>query len=271
MYKKEQLLRDTGLFVLGVEGTFFQGENLVDGALEFLEAVKKSKREFLFYTNQNSISKQEYITMLEQNGCHITENHILNSADVAIRYLLEQEPGKRVFLAGPSWMEEQFIKAGIQITEEGPEVVLVGADPEFSYEKLKKTCEYIENGALFYATHGEKTSFRHGQKAPDCGALCAAITAATGKEPRVLGLPHKEAVETIISHTGIHTDYIAFVGDRIDVEITAGSKHGMMGFLVLTGETALEDVFESKKKPDLIFASVGEMGEIIREWMQRFS
>lgn len=271
MYKKEQLLRDTGLFVLGVEGTFFQGENLVDGALEFLEAVKKSKREFLFYTNQNSISKQEYITMLEQNGCHITENQILNSADVAIRHLLEQEPGKRVFLAGASPMKEQFTKAGIPITEENPEVVLVGADPEFSYEKLKKSCAFIENGAGFYATHGEKTSFQRGQKTPDCGTLCAAITAATGKEPRVLGLPHKEAVETIVSHTGIHADYIAFVGDRIDVEIAAGSNHGMMGFLVLTGETTLEDVFESKKKPDLIFASVGEMGEIIQDFMQRFS
>lgn len=267
MYKKEALLRDTGLFVLGLEGVFWSEGKVVEGAAKFLEAVRKTKREYLLYTNQNSIAKKKYIDMLEQLGCSVKEEQLLTSVDVAIRYLNLLKPGKKVYLAGTPAMEEELRRAGILISEEEAELVLIGSDTTFTFDRLNRVCKLIRDGAEFLATHGEMVSSQNSQQIPDCGALCAAITAVTGKAPGILGLPHKAAVEMILDYTGIRPDYIAFVGDRLDVEIAAGVENSMMGFLVLTGETTLEDVFTSGKKPDLIFSSVKEMEEIMEKWV----
>ena len=42
-------------------------------------------------------------------------------------------------------------------------------------------------------------------------------------------------------------------------------KNGAKGFLVLTGETKLSDLGQSEVKPDAVFSSLGEMGEILKE------
>lgn len=267
MYKKEQLLRDTGLFVLGLEGTLVRDGRLVEGVPEFLEAVKKTKREFLICANQNDLSGEMCKKLLEDMGCDVPEKRILTSADIALRYLNSHEPGRRVYLAGPPAMEELFAEAGISLTEKNPDLVMVGTDCTFTYEKLRKACGFVSGGAGFLAAGGDHFFRRGGQIFPDSGAICAAITTVTGIRPKVLGLPTKEAVEIIAEYTGIRTDYIAFVGDRLDVEVAAGTGNGLMGFLVLTGATSLEDVFEAKRKPDLIFGSVKEMGDIMRSWI----
>lgn len=267
MYKKEQLLRDTGVFVLGLEGTLVSGGCLVEGVPEFLEAVRQTKREFLIYTNQNDLSGTMCKKLLEELGCDVPAERILTSAEVALRYLNSREAGKSVYLIGPPAMEELFAEAGVHLTEDAPDLVVVGTDCTFTYEKLKKACGFVSGGAGFLATGAEPFFKRDGQQVPDSGAICAAITAVTGKQPTVLGLPTKEAVEIISDYTGIRTDYMTFVGDRLDVEVAAGTRNGLMGFLVLTGETALEDVFEARRKPDLIFGSVKEMGDIMRSWI----
>ena len=49
------------------------------------------------------------------------------------------------------------------------------------------------------------------------------------------------------------------VGDRLYTDIAAGRNHGLKSILVLSGETALEDVETSETVPHLIFHSVWEM------------
>ena len=62
---------------------------------------------------------------------------------------------------------------------------------------------------------------------------------------------------------GIDREKISFVGDRIYTDVATGVKNGAMGILVLTGEAGLSDVDESEVKPDVIFDSVSEMGEML--------
>ena len=47
---REQLLRDTELFVLDMDGTFYLGDRLLEGALGFLEQVKRLGKRFVFFT-----------------------------------------------------------------------------------------------------------------------------------------------------------------------------------------------------------------------------
>ena len=45
---KEQLIRETELFVLDMDGTFYLGDRILDGALFFLEQIEKVERSTFF-------------------------------------------------------------------------------------------------------------------------------------------------------------------------------------------------------------------------------
>ena len=268
MKNRLELLNNTQLFVLDMDGTFYLSENILPGALDFLSAVKESGRDFLFFTNNSSKNPEDYIRKLAGMNCHITRDQIMTSGDVTIRYLNTHYKGKSVYLVGTPALEASFREGGIPLTAGKPDIVVIGFDTTLTYEKLERACTYIREGALFLATHLDINCPVEGGFIPDCGAFCAAIQLSTGKEPKFLGKPFPETVEMVLGHTGADQAHTAFVGDRLYTAVATGVKNGAMGVLVLSGETKMEDVAASDVQPDAIFEGLQEMAAILRAQKQ---
>lgn len=265
--KKRKLLEETDLFVLDMDGTFYLGDKILDGALEYLEAVRAAGKEFIFFTNNSSKSPKLYMDKLKKMNCHITRQQIMTSGDVTIQFLKTYYQDKKVYLVGTDALEESFVEAGIHLTQRMPDIVVVGFDITLTYEKLEKACTYIRNGAMFLATHLDINCPTEEGFIPDCGSLCAAITLSTKVEPRYLGKPFPETVDMVLKRTGIPKERIAFVGDRLYTDVATGVKNGAKGYLVLTGETKPEDLVDAEVKPDAVFESLKEIGMYLKENM----
>ena len=110
---KKQIFKDTDLFVLDMDGTFYLENDILDGALDFLDVVKKSGKRYIFFTNNSSTSAELYIEKLAKMNCHITRDMIMTSGDVMIRFLKTNYPGKKVYLLGTKPLEDSFEEAGI--------------------------------------------------------------------------------------------------------------------------------------------------------------
>lgn len=65
---------------------------------------------------------------------------------------------------------------------------------------------------------------------PDCGAMCAAISLSTGKQPKYVGKPFKETVDMVLTLTGSEREKISFVGDRLYTDVKTGVANGATGF-----------------------------------------
>ena len=250
--EKREILKETELFVLDMDGTFYLDTDVLDGALDFLEEVKKAGKRYVFFTNNSSKSPKTYIDKLAKMGCYIKRNQIITSGDVMIQYLKEYYPEKKVYLVGTPDLEENFRENGILLTREMPDVVVIGFDMTLTYEKLERACTYIRNGAVFLATHLDINCPTKDGFIPDCGAMCAAISLSTGKEPKYVGKPFKETVDMVLEMTGAKREAMSFVGDRIYTDVKTGVVNGAHGILVLTGETKLEDVPKADVVPDAI-------------------
>ncbi len=261
--EKTKLLEKIRLFVLDMDGTFYLGDQILPGAADFLKAAKEMGRDVLFFTNNSSRSPKDYIQKLGRMGCPITRDKIMTSGDVTIRYLQSQYPGKKVFLLGTPSLRECFEEAKIPLTEENPDLVVVGFDTTLTYEKLTLACNFIRNGATFLATHLDINCPTETGFIPDCGSICAAISLSTGKQPRYLGKPFAETAEMVLDKTGYAKDEIAFVGDRIYTDVATGVKNGAAGILVLTGETKASDIPQAEVQPTAVFDSLGEMGKLL--------
>ena len=264
---KQQLLRETELFVLDMDGTFNLDNDILEGSLEFLEQVKRLGKQFVFFTNNSSKSPKTYMDKLAKMNCFIERNQIITSGDVMIQYLKEFYPDKTVYLVGTPDLEANFMENGIKLTKDMPDVVVIGFDLTLTYEKLERACTYIRNGAVFLATHLDINCPTKDGFIPDCGAMCAAIALSTGKEPKYVGKPFKETVDMVLSMTGAKREHVTFVGDRLYTDVKTGVANGARGILVLSGETKLEDVPKSDTHPDAIFKDLREMG-LLMEKMQ---
>jgi 4-nitrophenyl phosphatase len=265
MSDKQTLVDSCRHFVLDMDGTFYLGDRILDGSLDFLRRVKETGRDYLFYTNNSSKSPEVYIDKLAKMDCHITRDLIMTSGDVTIAFLNENYSGKKVYLVGTEPLIKSFREGGINLVEENAEIVVIGFDTTLTYAKLVKACDFIRNGAMFMATHLDINCPVDGGFIPDVGSFCALISLSTGgKQPKVLGKPHKETVDMIVRHTGWKKEEIAFVGDRIYTDVATGVDNGAKGLLVLSGEADMETVRQSKTKPDGIFADLKDIGSYLR-------
>ena len=264
LLEKTELLNKTELFVLDMDGTFYLGDRILDGALDFLKTVEETGRRYLFFMNNSSKSPKAYLEKLKGMNCIIGREQIMTSGDVMIQYLKSGYADCSVYLVGTPALEESFREEGIRLTQEMPDVVVIGFDLTLTYEKLERACTYIRNGAEFLATHLDINCPTEEGFIPDCGAFCAAISLSTGKQPRYVGKPFPETVEMILKKTGVDRDRIAFVGDRLYTDVATGVNNGAMGMLVLTGETKRGDLEGAEVVPDGVYLSLKEMGELLR-------
>ncbi|HZJ82889.1 MAG TPA: HAD-IIA family hydrolase, partial [Clostridia bacterium] len=249
---EKQILEGKKCFILDMDGTFYLGDRLLDGSLEFIDKLKTTGHDFLFFTNNSSMSPNVYVEKLDKMGCPVGKDKVVNSGMVTIHYLKKHYTDARVLLLGTPMLEEQFKDMEISLVEEDPDLVVVGFDTTITYEKLTRACTYIRKGVPFIATHPDFNCPTEEGFIPDCGAICAFITASTDVLPKYLGKPHRETLDFILDHLDQSADEIVFVGDRLYTDIAIGVNHGVTSVLVLSGEAQIEDIEKSKVKPDIV-------------------
>ena len=128
-------------FLLDMDGTFYLGDRIIEGSMEFLQKVEQTGRSYLFLTNNSSRSVQHYVEKLGRLGLHVGEDKILTSGQAAAQYLKREYPGKRVFLLGNPSLREEMEKHGIALEDEHPDLVLVGFDTTLDYAKMTRVCD----------------------------------------------------------------------------------------------------------------------------------
>ena len=247
-------------FLLDMDGTFYLGDRLIDGSLDFLAALERTGRTARFLTNNSSKSASVYAKKLERMGVDARYRDVISSAHAAAHYCMKTFPGKKCYLLGNPMLREELLAMGMTLTEEDADYVLVAFDTTLDYKKMCVVCDYIREGKPYIATHPDYNCPTETGFIPDMGAIMAFIEASTGRKADViLGKPHRGIVDEALARTGFSLGEMAMVGDRLYTNVATGVNHGMTGILVLSGEATMEDVKASDVKPDLIFGRLADM------------
>jgi ribonucleotide monophosphatase NagD (HAD superfamily) len=99
---------------------------------------------------------------------------------------------------------------------------------------------------------------------PDCGAITAAITVTTGRQPDiVLGKPSKYMAQAAITRSGFAPDQIMMVGDRPETDVLLAKQNGLAAALVLTGACSREQA--SDCGADIIVDNLGRLAQLLLE------
>ena len=247
-----------------MDGTIYLGNELFPFTKEFLKKVEDTGREYFFFTNNSSKSQQAYIEKLEKFGIKIAKKQMMISSHVIIKYLKEHYEGKSIYVVGTPSLIQEFKYFDMNLTEEDPDIVVLGFDTSLTYEKLSKACHYIRNGCTYFGINPDwNCPMEGGRFIPDCGSMAKLIEASTGKFPEFFGKPSKHTLDYMIKETGYEPEEIAIVGDRLYTDIAVADQSNVTSILVLSGESTGEDIRTSKVKPDSIFEDLSGITELL--------
>lgn len=253
-------LKNIRCFMLDMDGTFYLGERILPGSLDFIQRLRDTGRDFLFLTNNSSHNARYYVQRLKRMGLDVDENHILTSGQATAAIVLEQFAGKRAFVLGNEFLMEELSAAGVAIDQHSPDYVIIGYDTTLDYAKMTAVCDFVRAGLPYIATHPDFNCPTETGFAPDIGAIIAFIEASTGRRPDlIVGKPHGGIVDAALKRTGLERGQLAMVGDRLYTDIKTGIDHGILSILVMTGETTPDMLKVSETQPDLVFDSLGGM------------
>ena len=256
-----QRLSGIRCFLLDMDGTFYLGNQLIEGSLEFLEALRRTGRDAWFLTNNSSKSASAYVDKLTRMGVpEPFRTQVMTSGHAAAHYILEQFPNGRGYLLGNEVLRAELTEMGLAFTEDDVDYVLVAFDTTLDYAKMCKVCDYIRAGKPYIATHPDYNCPTETGFVPDMGAIMAFIEASTGRKADIiLGKPYVGIVREAQGRIGYALQEMAMVGDRLYTDVATGVNHGMTGILVLSGEATMEDVKQSDVQPHLIFDRLADM------------
>lgn len=107
-------------------------------------------------------------------------------------------------------------------------VVAVGNDFDLTYERLTVACRVAATtGRLVTPNVDPRLPIEGGDFLPGCGALVAAVTAAAGVEPVVVGKPAPPLFRIALDRIGVVPHEAAMVGDSEPSDIRGGRGMGM--------------------------------------------
>ena len=255
-----QALKPIRCFLLDLDGTFYLGDRLIDGALDFLEKLRETGRQCLFLTNNSSRSAAFYVEKLHRLGAPDAFCRVLTSGQAAAAFVKREYPQQKAFLLANEIERAEMEALGVAIDENHPDYVLITYDTELNYRKLTRLCDFVRAGLPYVATHPDLNCPTESGFAPDIGATIAYVKASTGREPDVIiGKPYGGIVEETLKVTGLKKEELAMVGDRLYTDIATGKNFGILSILVLSGETTEEMLKASPVQPDLVFGKLADM------------
>jgi HAD superfamily hydrolase (TIGR01450 family) len=118
--------------------------------------------------------------------------------------------------------------------ENDPQAVVVGLDPEFTYNKLAQALWHLQSGCQLVACNQDKNyPIENGRLMPGCGSIVAAILGSYDKQVDfAVGKPNTYMMELLSGDHGLTNQDILVVGDSLATDIEMANRFGCQSILV---------------------------------------
>lgn len=254
--------------IFDLDGIIWRGQTPIAGVAHNLETLRAHGVRCFFATNNSSRSQQHYAERLQQMNIAVAPETIITSA-VATGWHLETVFPNRDFCAyvvGEAGIRDEIERVGGQILSAddettSAEIVVVGLDRAFSYDKLRCAQQHLLRGAKFIATNADATFPTETGVVPGAGSVVAAIATAANQTPIVIGKPEPAMLTGCLKHFALNAQTTAMVGDRLDTDIACAHRAGIGALWVATGVHSRADVENAtgEQKPDLCFDDLSQL------------
>ncbi|MFX1574515.1 MAG: HAD-IIA family hydrolase [Promethearchaeota archaeon] len=280
MSKLIEDLKHIKLAIFDLDGVVYRGQKLITNVDKVIKELKDLSIRVIYNSNNSTATKQMYVERLRNFGILSEKNDFYTSASITATEITKIKKDSNIYVIGEKGLREELKFMGHNIiinpkSFDDIDFVIVGLDREFTYKKLAfaQKC-VLEGHAQFYATNTDSTLPAASGILPGAGTMVNALETCTGKKPiKIFGKPEPIGINLILKDIKIPAKNACIFGDRLNTDIVAGNRAGIMTIAVLTGVTSedmINDLKHSLKEselidthlvPDLVIKSLNEIFE----------
>ncbi len=245
-----------------MDGVLWHGEQAIAGLNEFFQLLRTRAMPFVLATNNASHTNAQYINKLARMGVTVAPEEILTSGMATALYLAKhKDPANtRIFVLGEDGARVPLLEQGFTLTDlyqlntaetpnAGADIVVCGKDETLNWDKLSTATLNLQDGAEFIATNADLTLPTERGLVQGNGAILAALHAATGRTPTVIGKPEPIIYQQALTLLGTPAEQTIAIGDRLDTDILGAVRTGMRSLMVLTGVSTTADIAQLDYAP----------------------
>jgi HAD superfamily hydrolase (TIGR01450 family) len=249
------------LLLVDLDGVVYRGAAPVPGVADVLAARAAVGDSVVYVTNNSMHYRADYVTRLSAMGAPVTPDRVVSSARATALYLAGLDGVRRVLVVGAGGLERECRDVGLDVVtaahaaslhaREGlsgwdaagaPDAVVVGLDPQFTYQKLTVAVDCVRHGARFIATNRDPVYPTERGTRPGAGSIVAAVEAGAEIVPVSIGKPAPLLLEMAARAAGIPVGDAVMIGDGIATDFAAAVAIGIPCILMLTGVSSRADV-----------------------------
>jgi len=250
--------------ILDMDGVLWRDTEPIGNLPVVFQAIYKRGWKIAYVTNNATRSVGQYVKKLASFGVEASSRQIINSGLATARYLQKKYPsGGNVYIIGEQGLLSTLEESGFFHSNDKPLAVIGSLDRQVDYQKLKEATHFIRQGIEFLGTNPDPALPTPGGYIPGTGAILAALTAASGISPHIIGKPSPVMYQIALSSLGVKPENAVAVGDQMPTDIAAGIAAGCQTGLVLTGVSKRETAMTFDFQPTYIADDLAQLISIL--------
>lgn len=215
-----------------LDGCIYFGRKLAERANDLLDLLRDQGYRIGFITNNSRENAAEIRDKLDEMGLRLQGELIVSATEAVADYLRDVYGHVRVKIAGSASLSGAIANAGHRVLDwaqpDRADVIVVGRDTEFDYQRLEQVVNEIALGVRVVSTNPDYSHpGEDGRVVPETGSLLAAVESITGSPIVSIGKPHAWMYELAMRKYGVVPAECVMIGDNLATDIAGAEQNGM--------------------------------------------
>jgi 4-nitrophenyl phosphatase len=252
--------------ILDMDGVLWRNDEAIGNLGLIFNRIAHNGWRVIFATNNATRTTHQYADLLASFSVKAKASQVITSATAVTDYLLNNFPGGGgVYIVGEHGVIKDCEEKGYYLSEDGVVAVIVGFDRSLTYEKLMKATLLIRKGIPFIGTNPDLTFPTPQGLIPGAGSIIAAVSAATGVTPIIVGKPEPLMYRIALERLDLTPGEVLVVGDRLETDIACAQVMGCRTALVLSGVTNPAQAAKWSPPPDIIANDLKSVVDLLED------
>ena len=227
-------LNDIKVVLFDLDGTIYYGDKIIDGANNVIEFFRKNDKKIFFTTNNSTKTRKQIYEKLVGMGVNCRLDEVLTSGYIAALNAKKHNM-EDIYIFGSQNLIDEFTNFGIEVNQtESAKNLLIGYDPNLTYEKLTDALQVALNANYIMACNKERVFPGNNSKLmPGCGAMTAPIEWCTNRTcDFVIGKPNTLMIDILQEIVKIPVNQFLVIGDTYESDIAMADSAGAKSILI---------------------------------------
>jgi HAD superfamily hydrolase (TIGR01458 family) len=248
-----------------LDGVFYQGAEVIEGARETLAWVRGRSIPHLFVTNTSSRPRSAIAVKLGGMGITAARSELLTPPAAAADWLERRNVGPvALFVPKATRAEFERLEQLPAHAQEGAGAVVIGdLGSDWSYDRMNRAFRLLMADPETRLIALGMTRYWQAEDGLrlDAGAIATALAFASGRQPVVLGKPDPAFFAAALARLDTAAADTLMVGDDIVGDIQGAAAAGLKTALVRTGKFRDRDLARGIT-PDHVIGSIADLPRV---------